>query len=208
MAYNHIMVKTQFIQSVILIGILTYPFFSSAQQYQWTDKNGTVHFTDDPERIPPAHRKRNLPPTPKQSPAGSTSSRRSKVHAEIPGSEEKLPPQGSPISSEEKSPSGQPQEKNDTLTLESGKKAWRAELIRARKELAEIEQECKNHTRQRDINQQKSLLYARPIDRQKTRDAGIALQDCRKKLVRARRYLKTDLPEKARKANVPPGWLR
>jgi len=44
--------------------------------------------------------------------------------------------------------------------------------------------------------------------RERTRSASLQLEESRAALEQARRELETDLPEAARRAGVPPGWLR
>lgn len=55
--------------------------FAQAAFYQWTDAQGVVHFTDDPDKIPPKYQKKarrlNIPdqpaPAPKEPPAPQAS---------------------------------------------------------------------------------------------------------------------------------------
>ena len=53
-----------------------------------------------------------------------------------------------------------------------------------------------------------SLIFARPGDRQESQKKTDALLECNKSLKQARYHLDIELPEQARKQNVPPGWLR
>ena len=57
-------------------------------------------------------------------------------------------------------------------------------------------------------NHGNALVFARPGAREASQKAGEELAGCRKQLEKARRYLRVGLPEKARQAGVPAGWLR
>lgn len=179
-----------------------------SQEYRWTDKNGTTHFTDDPENIPLEHRDKVQKQQRLKDRTEKTTSRRSKIHEEYPGSEETLPMGESEDLEEDIGKKGTGRQKDKSLTLESGASAWKKELSIAREKVTELEKQCKGYTDQRDINKQRSLLFARPIDRQNTQEAQEALIKCKQELRQTRHYLDVELPHQALRAGVPPGWLR
>jgi hypothetical protein len=195
-------------QSILFAFFLfVWPCRTRAEVYQWVDKNGTVHVTDRIEDLPEPYYSRALKELkeketlekafPKQNPAPSQGSMQKQTSGETT------------VIAPERIPKDVPQKTPEQLpTPEEQKQHWQEKLKTARERVSELDVRCKKLETDRDIHVQNSLLFARPIDRELAASNTTSFEECNKELVAARNYLEKELPEEARKAGVPPGWLR
>ena len=79
---------------------------------------------------------------------------------------------------------------------------------KARKVVESLKSKCESLKTQRDQSSRNAIVFARPGDRAAHNQAIKNLEKCQKDLKAARKKLEVDLPEQARRAGVPPGWLR
>ena len=150
--------------------------------YQWTDRHGTVHITDGLGKVPERYRDK--------------ARKMESVKGQDPDREQQM--------------ADQPAE-SDAAEAEAEAKAewqykmreWRTRLANAEKEKRALEQEKEKITLTWG-----SAAGAPPTYRQRTADIDRQLQDLQADIDRAKNMLRNVLPDEARKAGVPPGWLR
>lgn len=153
--------------------------------YQWTDGKGVVHITDGLDKVPEPYRPhaRRLEAAPEE------------------GAAQKQPGQQG-VSS----PTGNGGEQREAQQ----KAMWRQRMSDAKQRLAAAEQ------RYREIDQRRTYLlgqwgtpvYAPPEARIEAERLAREMQIVQKEIDDARNQLEVAIPEEARKAGVPPGWLR
>jgi hypothetical protein len=209
----------------LLAGLLVVcPPSNGAETYRWVDKNGVIHFTDDPEELPEPQRTRVLRELERQEQERQEKERLETLHrsapppAPAPETEPGTPEQPSvpderlpaePAAEEPPAPPA-PSVFPGTQRLEARKQSelrWREKAKQARDTVATLEAQCKKLEAQRDQARNASLTLGRPGDNQAHQKAYQEHAQCRAKLKTARTYLNDDLPEEARRAGVPPGWL-
>lgn len=172
-----------------------------AEVYRYVDKKGTVHYTDDPDQLPEPQRSKVLRELEEK--IKKEQERRRKLREQgLEDPEERLPPAPEPA------PSGPHPATERLKQRKASKKAWEARADKARELVATLEKKCEELKTERDINNRDRLTGARPGAGQRYQKALAAYQKCQKALETARNYLETELPEEARKAGVPPGWIR
>jgi hypothetical protein len=197
--------------SILLAALFAlWPADSVSEVYQWTDKKGTVHFTDDPEQLPEPQRSKALRELyEKQEQEKKERKSRPKTPTRLKKSpvssypNERLPP-----ASKKKRPAPTKVVEPERTSQKSEKEIWQEKADRARKEVQDLSEKCKRLETLRDQSSRNSLVYARPGDRQKHQQAIQDLEICQKDLKEAQDYLNKNLPEEARRAGIPPGWLR
>ena len=153
--------------------------------YQWTDSRGVVHITDDLGEVPERHR--------------------SKAH-KIETQQDEEPGIG-PQAQEEIEPS--PDSGAEEAETEA-KAEWQQRLRDWKKRLANAEK------RYRDLDQERNELFSAwgsaalaPIaNRLKAEQIEQQMKDAQHEIDNARNMIENVIPEEARKAGVPPGWLR
>jgi hypothetical protein len=197
--------------SIVLgVGILVAPTKGRAEVYQYVDKNGTVHYTDRIEDLPEPYRskawKEYLEKQEQKKKTAPQPSGQSGGLEPLPDvSHDRIPPQNTSSSDTSGSSS-------DTYmpSVPKGpdKSLWQGKAEQAKKRVEELEQRCQDLEKQRGQNAQNNLLFSRPMDREAAQKSTAESSKCQEDLKAARRYLDEDLPEEARKAGVPPGWLR
>lgn len=160
----------------------------SAEQsdlYQWTDSKGVVHITDSLDKVPAPYRPkaRRLEAAPEE----GTAPVRPRQQGAAP----------SAGSAEEQ--------------LEAQQKAqWQQRMSGAKQRLAGAEQ------RYRDLEQKRTALlgqwgtpaYAPPAARIEAERLSEEMRGVQQEIDDARNEVEVGIPEEARKAGVPPGWLR
>ncbi|MBN2496086.1 MAG: DUF4124 domain-containing protein [Deltaproteobacteria bacterium] len=171
-----------------------------AQAYRWTDSDGVVHFTDNPYELPEPMRSKTLrelerireeekkrrqetgepvqPPQPKR-----------EQIADSPPSRPRLPP-GPEVKKL------RPQDKQ----------RWKNRMRKARDAVSNLERRCAELEGGLLQARRQQLLFGRPA--QAAIDSQAELDKCRQQLAAAKKHLEEELPEKARRAGIPPGWLR
>lgn len=153
--------------------------------YQWTDDRGVVHITDELGKVPQKYRGQATQlEVPKQEKAAE-------------GRQGQQPPSVPAYS--------------DALQQDEAKKAhWQQRMKYARQQLADAEQ------RYRQLEQQhKEALESAGSPATGRRQGRVDAERIEREMVRAqqeiddaRNRIEVGLPDEARKAGVPPGWLR
>jgi uncharacterized protein DUF4124 len=153
--------------------------------YQWTDGKGVVHITDGLDKVPEPYRPH---------------ARRLEAAPE----EEAAPEQ--PRQQGVSSPTGNGEDQREAQQ----KTAWQQRVRDAKQQLAAAEQ------RYRELEQKRTALlgqwgtpaYAPPEARIEAERLAQEMQAVQKEIDDARNRVEVAIPEEARKAGVPPGWLR
>jgi hypothetical protein len=156
--------------------------------YQWTDEKGVVHITDNPGNIPESYR-----------------SKAQKI--EVP--EEKESGEQYDRSAPERSTSRE-SGTTDEVEEDIRKGEWQDRIHDWKARLAEAER------RYQELEKERSALftqwgipaYAPAEVRLKAEQLDRDMAEVQKKIDEARHMISEVIPEEARKAGVPPGWLR
>jgi len=181
--------------SIMLLGLL---LGAQAQVYKWVDKQGTAHFTDNPDELPEPQRSEALRKIEEKLKKKKTTPE--PTQPAIPPTE-RLPPDPGISGSEMTGP--------DRSTKRRQKKElWQSKVSAARSNVAALEKRCKQLESEAQKSGRDSLIFARPGDRKKSTESASALKACQNSLKQARHHLEVEIPQQARKQNVPPGWLR
>jgi hypothetical protein len=173
-----------------------------AEVYKYVDKKGTVHYTDDPDQLPEPQRSKVLRELEEQIKKEQERRRKLKEQGiEVP--DERLPPPPPPP------PPHRPHPATNRLEQrKAARKVWEQRGQKARERVAELEEKCAELKEERDRNKTDSLTFARPGAGKRYQKSQAAYENCQKDLKKARNYLNEGLPEQARRAGVPPGWIR
>lgn len=150
--------------------------------YQWTDEKGIVHITDNLGNVPEKFRERAKQSEliPEKEGIGAVPEREAEPYQPEIGNEQRL------------------------------KAEWQQRFKDARSRLEKAE------ARRIQLEKEKADLFAAwgsyalaPIaNRQRAEEIDAELEEVQKEIDEARRYIEITLPDEARKAGVPPGWLR
>ncbi|MBI3812031.1 MAG: DUF4124 domain-containing protein [Nitrospirae bacterium] len=162
--------------------------------FQWTDADGGIHFTDDPGKIPKDFRDTaqeiRRPDEPKDPPSAN------------PESESQPETQKKPASKSAR-PSISPSEAVDSHGhnrewWQQRIQNWQAKKADAQAKLADAQERLGLER------------FREPMPDSMQRKQGITdeISTYEKQIREADIMLTVDLPEEARKANAPPGWLR
>jgi flagellar motility protein MotE (MotC chaperone) len=153
--------------------------------FEWTDSKGVVHITDSLDKVPTEHR----------------SNMRRREAAPEEGTAPARPRQpGTAPSADSAEDQREAQEKA----------AWQRRMSDAKQRLAAAEQ------RYRELEQRRTALlgqwgtqaYAPSSARVEAERLSVEMQGVQKEIDNARNEVDVVIPEEARKAGVPPGWLR
>jgi hypothetical protein len=152
--------------------------------YQWQDDQGVVHLTDDLQNVPERYRDRVR---------------------EITLPDEKSGPSEAPPAppTTEGQQGFQPPEETDSEG--HNREWWRNRIEGWRETKAEAEQQLADA---RERLNTIPLTLAEVTRAQKRREIQLEIETYEKQIQEADRMLKEVLPEEARKAGAPPGWLR
>lgn len=153
--------------------------------YKWTDSDGTVHLTDDQTKVPEQFRK-NVQII-EESPSRKTES------------------------SGAQQPAVQPVVPQTTDGNEHLKSMWQQRMAAERRKKAAAEAKYRQLMQDRDRLQEQwgyglygySLEVSRRLDQ-----LNLQIDQAKKELDAAEVNIEETIPEEARKAGVPPGWLR
>lgn len=152
--------------------------------YQWTDDRGVVHISDSLGNVPKKYRGKAL-----------------KIE-ELETKEESAQQQEKAVK-----PSGAADQ--DYIDAEI-KAEWQDRIRAARQRLANAQRRYQELERKR--NEEVAKSGASPIGqlegRVKAQQMEAEMQQAQKDIDDARNEVENDIPEEARKAGVPPGWLR
>jgi hypothetical protein len=161
--------------------------------YQWIDGEGGVHITDSLQNVPSEQR-----------------SRATRIEQSTPNEKDgsaQVQAPGQPMLQEQAPDAGTSFDEDEIKKAE-----WQQRLVDARRRLAEAED------RYRGIEERKRTLEAQwgssgaALPPQSVLDEiaklEVALVNARKDIDRARNEVEVVIPDAARKAGIPPGWLR
>ena len=153
--------------------------------YEWTDGAGVVHLADSLDKVPKPYRPhaRRLEAAPGE------------------GAAPNQPRQQGAFS-----PAGNAEEQSETQQ----KALWQRRVNAAQQRLAAAEQHYREleHRRTALLGQWGTPAYAPPAARSEAERIAQELQSIQKEIDDARNEVEVAIPEEARKAGVPPGWLR
>lgn len=151
--------------------------------YEWTDRKGTLHITDGLGKVPERYRDK----------ARKVES----IKEQEPGPEQQTQYE-SPSESE-----SQDEENEARAEWQYRMREWKTRLADAEKEHQALERERAQLTLAWG-----SIALAPPEYRQKALEIERRLKDVQTDIDTAKNMITTVLPDEARKAGVPPGWLR
>lgn len=152
--------------------------------YQWTDSAGGVHITDDLGDVPERYR-----------------SKARKIEARKPaesGGEQQV--QENPESPDSEAAGV---EEDAKAEWQQRLRDWKNRLANAEKRYQDLDQE-----RTELLGRWGSAAYAPIEDRLKAQQIEQKMKDLQREIDNARDMVEVTIPEEARKAGVPPGWLR
>ncbi len=161
--------------------------------YQWSDDKGIVHITDDPAKIPQKYR-----------------SRTEKIE-QHERTESSVPPQAVP---EPASGAGTGPATKIEQTEAYKKGVWQARLREWKEKLADAESRYRALEKQRDEAMQNwggpssGRFIAEAEAQQRVQQLEEQMKVVKKEIDEARHQIDDVIPDEARKADIPPGWLR
>ena len=149
--------------------------------YTWTDEKGRMNITDDIGKVPEKYR-------------GSV-----QVMDQTPGGDEGAVQQPA----EPMTPAPAPDD-------ETAKEEWKARIKEWEQKLAGAQERKRSLQRERDelFRAWGSPALAPIANRQRAEAIDTEVQEVQKEIDEATHMLDEVIPEEARKAGVPPGWLR
>ncbi len=153
--------------------------------YQWTDSKGVVHITDGLGKVPKKYRDKAI-------------KLRQPTEEDIDQGQNK--PQES----------GYPSEAASEAADAAAKAAWQQRMRDARERLADSEKRYQELVGRRDelIRSWGGPASGRLDERIEADKVEQEMKDVQKEIDDARKDINVDIPEQARKAGIPPGWLR
>lgn len=157
--------------------------------YQWEDEQGVLHVSDSLEKVPKKFR----------------SSVKSLTVETAPGAEQPSPEQSNGTHRRQAAPA--PTADNE----EHLKRAWQQRMREARDNVTSLTKELQSQEgKLRQLKDQwGSGLYGYPEHvAAQIKDMDARINYLKSSLEQAKKKLDEDLPDAARKAGIPPGWLR
>jgi len=156
--------------------------------YEWTDGAGVVHLTDGLDKVPKLYRPhaRRLEAAPEE--------------GVVPNQPRRLRQQGGSSPAGNAEGGGEAQQKD----------MWQRRVNAAKQRLAAAEQHYRELEQKRTalLGQWGTPAYAPPGARIEAEQLAGEMQTVQKEIDSARNEVEVAIPEEARKAGVPPGWLR
>lgn len=165
--------------------------------YQWTDADGAIHFTDDPGKIPKKFRdtvKEIRPPDEPSEPEGTPSSE--------PEAQSRTQKQPEPASEPEPSQVA-PSEPVDSRG--HNQEWWRQRVQEWQDKKADAQ--AKLADAQERLGQER-FLNATTGNMKRIQEISAEVEMYEQQIREAENMLTEVLPDEARKAQAPPGWLR
>ena len=151
--------------------------------YKWTDNKGGVHITDQPSKVPEQYRSTvhqvNAPPDEEKEPREQRSSPDSGI--------------------------------SDDAEKEADLKAtWQQRIHDAKQHLAALEQQYRMLDQQRNeaLGRWGGVASGHLEDRVEADRLDQEMQQVQKDISDIRNQIEVVIPDQARKAGIPPGWLR
>lgn len=153
--------------------------------YQWTDDKGGVHITDGLGKVPKRYREK------------AVKLEQQKTEGSDQGQQKQAP-----LRSFSAPRHGQ--------TDEAGKAEWQERMRAAKQRLVNAEKRYNDLDKERTglLGVMGSAAMAPIANRVRAEELAEEMKDVRNEIDDARNTLEVVLPEEARKAGVPPGWLR
>jgi hypothetical protein len=153
--------------------------------YEWTDTKGGVHITDDLGDVPERYREKAR-------------------KIEIPRGKEIGPEQKT--QGETESPSGAAAEEREAAS----KAAWQERLRQWKKRLADARKRYSDLDQQRTeaLGQWRGASSGHLEGRVEAERITREMEGVQREIDEARDMVETVIPEEARRAGIPPGWLR
>jgi len=157
--------------------------------YEWTDDRGVIHLTDDPDKVPQKYQKKSL-----------------KKRAEPRPEEGQEKPENRAVRSAPRPAVSRDKEREQQQRMD----AWRERYFAWKDKLRQAEERYQSLQQRRTdlLAPSGSLSLAPPPVVAEFGQVEKALKDTEAEINEARRMVEEVLPEEARKAGVPPGWLR
>jgi type IV secretory pathway VirB10-like protein len=154
--------------------------------YQWTDGKGVVHITDNLGKVPKEYR---------------SEAQKLEYHPGVEGTEN-IP------GNQKIAPNTDESEKEQLL--EDQKESWKARMKSAKQRLADAELHYKELEQKRDLALQSwgGPASGQLAGREEAARIEQEMNQVQTEIDNARRQIEVELPDEARKAGVPPGWLR
>jgi len=153
--------------------------------YQWTDKKGIVHIADGLDKVPKGYRDRA-------------------VKLQQPEREDS--DQGQQVRQPSVYPSGAASEAADA----AAKAAWQQRMRAARQRLANAEKRYQTLDQRRNelLQSWGGPASGRLTERTEAETIEQEMKNVQREMDGARSDVNVVIPEQARKAGIPPGWLR
>jgi hypothetical protein len=153
--------------------------------YQWTDAKGVVHIADGLDKVPKKYRDKA-------------------VKLRQPKKEDA--DQGQQVQQESGYPSGADADEADAVE----KAAWQQRMRDARQRLVNSEKHYQELVQRRNelLRSWGGVAYGQRAERIEADRVEQEMKEVQKEIDEARNDLDVVIPEIARKAGVPPGWLR
>ncbi len=154
--------------------------------YEWKDDTGAVHITDNLGSVPEKYRET----------VKKTTGR--------PGTESKGAEQGTKINP------AAPSEKSAGENDEAKKAEWRQRLVDWKGRMADAEKRYQklNEERTQLLSGWNTRAYVPPENMARVEQIEKEMETTKKAIDDARNMINVVIPEEARKAGIPPGWLR
>ena len=170
---------------------------AGAKLYSWRDKSGSLHYTDNIEQVPEPFRSQFLHA--EERTAGSRGGEKPPAAAprSKPGAPRTAPPRMGPGSG----PRLHDRDEIDKLRWQAEVRKLRDGLAKAEQQLARLEQDRANSMRR----WRETRVVAR---RQEAEELGKKIAELQEEAERLRHELEVELPRRAKREGVPPGWLR
>ena len=154
--------------------------------YEWTDEKGTAHITDTLGNVPEKYRSRaRRMETPKKKEQPDDAAKQPEI-------------------------STTPQEQGAPIDDEERKAEWRRRIGEWKSRLAESEKRHQELEEERNalIRPWGTFALASPDTKVKVGKVEEEMKAVQKQMDEARNMINVVIPDEARKAGVPPGWLR
>ena len=151
--------------------------------YEWTDSNGGIHITDQPGSVPQQYR--------------------STVR------QVKAPPEGEAEPSNQRSSSDSGLSDNGQKEADL-KQAWHQRMQEAKRHLADLEQQYQSLDQKRNevLGRWGGIASGHLEDREEADRIEQKMEQVQQEISDTRNQVEVAIPDEARKAGIPPGWLR
>jgi len=156
--------------------------------YQWTDDKGVMHMTDTLNNVPEAYRKKARKMETGKGGEGTGG--------------QQLQRENSPVDAES-SEEAEDAEEAGKAEWQQQIKTWKSKLARAENHYQELDQQWKTL-----YGRWGGAAYSPPETKLQVQQIQQEMETTKQEIDEARNMIDVVIPERARKAGVPPGWLR